>query len=48
MSESDSIKEKGQDVVLQKKKNLVDEFLEFISPYHVSTNPYELESASAD
>ena len=48
MSESDSIKEKGQDVVLEKEKNLADEFLEFISPYHVSTNPYELESASAD
>jgi len=31
-----------------KKKNLESQFLEFISPYHVSTNPYELESASAD
>jgi FAD/FMN-containing dehydrogenase len=30
------------------KLDLKDEFLEFISPYHVSTNPYELESASAD
>ena len=30
------------------KKDLESQFLEFISPYHVSTNPYELESASAD
>ncbi|MFW9895612.1 MAG: FAD-binding oxidoreductase [Candidatus Thorarchaeota archaeon] len=30
------------------KQNLENQFLEFISPYHVSTNPYELESASAD
>ncbi|MHA1915447.1 MAG: FAD-binding oxidoreductase [Promethearchaeota archaeon] len=30
------------------KPDLKDEFLEFISPYHVSTNLYELESASAD
>jgi glycolate oxidase len=32
----------------KEKKNLEGQFLEFISPYHVSTNPYELESASAD
>ncbi|MHA2089156.1 MAG: FAD-binding oxidoreductase, partial [Promethearchaeota archaeon] len=31
-----------------KKKDLESQFLEFISPYHVSINPYELESASAD
>ncbi|MFX1277939.1 MAG: FAD-binding oxidoreductase [Promethearchaeota archaeon] len=31
-----------------KKKDLESKFLEFISPYHVSTNPFELESASAD
>jgi len=31
-----------------KKKELTDELLDFISPYHVSTNPFELESASAD
>lgn len=31
-----------------KKRDLESQFLEFISPYHVSTNPYELESASAD
>jgi FAD/FMN-containing dehydrogenase len=30
------------------KRDLESQFLEFISPYHVSTNPYELESASAD
>ena len=30
------------------EKDLKEEFLEFISPYHVSTNLYELESASAD
>lgn len=30
------------------KKDLAEEFLEFISPYHVSKNPYELDSASAD
>jgi glycolate oxidase len=35
----------GEDL---KKKDLESQFLEFISPYHVSTNPYELESASAD
>ncbi len=29
-------------------KDLEHQFLEFISPYHVSTNPFELESASAD
>ncbi|MFW9879717.1 MAG: FAD-binding oxidoreductase [Candidatus Thorarchaeota archaeon] len=32
----------------EKKKDLESKFLEFISSYHVSTNPYELESASAD
>ena len=32
----------------KKKRDLAEEVLEFISPYHVSTNPYELESASAD
>ncbi|MFX0027784.1 MAG: FAD-binding oxidoreductase [Candidatus Hermodarchaeota archaeon] len=32
----------------EKKKDLESKFLEFISPYHVSTNPFELESASAD
>jgi len=31
-----------------KKKDFVEVVKEFISPYHVSTNPYELESASAD
>lgn len=31
-----------------RKRDLKDELLEFISLYHVSTNPYELESASAD
>ncbi|MFW9972760.1 MAG: FAD-binding oxidoreductase [Candidatus Odinarchaeota archaeon] len=31
-----------------KSEDLKDKFLEFISPYHVSTNPFELESASAD
>ncbi|MFW9864815.1 MAG: FAD-binding oxidoreductase [Candidatus Thorarchaeota archaeon] len=31
-----------------KKRKLKDQFLDFISPYHVSTNPFELESASAD
>ncbi|MFX1531247.1 MAG: FAD-binding oxidoreductase [Promethearchaeota archaeon] len=30
------------------KQDLESQFLEFISSYHVSTNPYELESASAD
>ncbi|MFW9878906.1 MAG: FAD-binding oxidoreductase [Candidatus Thorarchaeota archaeon] len=29
-------------------RDLETQFLDFISPYHVSTNPYELESASAD
>jgi glycolate oxidase len=39
----------GKDQTKRKeKKNLESQFLEFISPYHVSTNPYELESASAD
>jgi len=32
----------------RKSKDLKEQFLEFISPYHVSTNPFELESASAD
>ncbi|MHA2006749.1 MAG: FAD-binding oxidoreductase [Promethearchaeota archaeon] len=32
----------------QKGQSLEDRFLEFISPYHVSVNRYELESASAD
>ncbi len=31
-----------------REKDLENQFLEFISPYHVSTNPFELESASAD
>jgi len=30
------------------KRSFLDKVKEFISPYHVSTNPYELESASAD
>ena len=30
------------------KKNFAEAIKEFISPYHVSTNKYELESASAD
>ncbi len=46
MNES-SIK-KDDDIKLSKKRDFSDELLEFISPYHVSTNPYELESASAD
>ncbi|MHA2181726.1 MAG: FAD-binding oxidoreductase [Promethearchaeota archaeon] len=46
MNQSNNI-EKGQ-VKPKEKKNLENQFLEFISPYHVSTNPYELESASAD
>jgi FAD/FMN-containing dehydrogenase len=32
----------------KEKQDLESQFLEFISPFHVSTNPYELESASAD
>ncbi len=32
----------------KEKQDLANQFLEFISPYHVSVNPYELESASAD
>ena len=32
----------------KEKQDLESQFLEFISSYHVSTNPYELESASAD
>ncbi|MFX0038875.1 MAG: FAD-binding oxidoreductase [Promethearchaeota archaeon] len=32
----------------KRSKDLEAQFLEFISPYHVSTNPFELESASAD
>jgi FAD/FMN-containing dehydrogenase len=37
------------DVVKTKDKRKFEEVIkEFISPYHVSTNPYELESASAD
>ncbi len=31
-----------------KKQKFLSAIKEFISPYHVSTNPYELESASAD
>ena len=47
MNES-SMKEIKKDMELNKKRNFSEELLEFISPYHVSTNPYELESASAD
>ena len=45
MNES-SIKKDGTEH--KEKRDLSDELLEFISPYHVSKNPYELESASAD
>ncbi|MFX0012232.1 MAG: FAD-binding oxidoreductase [Candidatus Hermodarchaeota archaeon] len=38
---SDALKTKS-------KRKFEDVVKEFISPYHVSTNPYELESASAD
>ena len=31
-----------------KKKGFLDIIKDFVSPYHVSDNPYELESASAD
>ena len=31
-----------------RKRNFEEIVKEFISPYHVSTNRYELESASAD
>ena len=41
-------KYKKDNTELKEKRNFSDELLEFISPYHVSTNPYELESASAD
>ncbi len=47
MNESNYKEEKGQ-IKSKEKKNLESQFLEFISPYHVSINPYELESASAD
>ncbi|MFW9826516.1 MAG: FAD-binding oxidoreductase [Candidatus Thorarchaeota archaeon] len=36
------------DNIKKEKKDLESQFLDFISPYHVSTNPFELESASAD
>ena len=47
MNESKHNEEKGQ-VKRKEKMNLESQFLEFISSYHVSTNRYELESASAD
>ena len=43
-----NISEEKNKTKRKEKKNLESQFLEFISPYHVSTNPYELESASAD
>jgi len=39
---SEKVKKKGR------KRNFEEIVKEFISPYHVSTNKYELESASAD
>jgi len=36
------------DTKQKEEKDLESQFLEFISSYHVSTNRYELESASAD
>lgn len=47
MNQSNS-KEPEGNINRKEKQNLESQFLEFISPYHVSTNPYELESASAD
>ena len=47
MNQKNISKEKDQ-TKPKEKKNLESQFLEFISPYHVSTNRYELESASAD
>jgi FAD/FMN-containing dehydrogenase len=43
-----NINEVKDDTEQKGKIDLENQFLEFISSYHVSTNPYELESASAD
>ncbi|MFW9929962.1 MAG: FAD-binding oxidoreductase [Candidatus Thorarchaeota archaeon] len=48
---NNSIKKKilEEDIKRNNSKKKFEEIVtEFISPYHVSTNPYELESASAD
>ncbi|MFX1572586.1 MAG: FAD-binding oxidoreductase [Promethearchaeota archaeon] len=47
MNESNNVEIKNK-IEQKDKQSLKDQFLEFISPYHVSTNLYELESASAD
>ena len=47
MNQSNNSEVKSQEK-RKEKQDLANQFLEFISPYHVSVNPYELESASAD
>ncbi|MFW9876205.1 MAG: FAD-binding oxidoreductase [Candidatus Thorarchaeota archaeon] len=47
MKQSNNIEVESR-IKKEEKKDLESKFLEFISSYHVSTNPYELESASAD
>ncbi|MFX0007929.1 MAG: FAD-binding oxidoreductase [Candidatus Hermodarchaeota archaeon] len=48
MVQSNNIKNANSNKRKSGSKDLEKQFLEFISPYHVSTNPFELESASAD
>ncbi|MBY8991255.1 MAG: FAD-binding oxidoreductase [Candidatus Lokiarchaeota archaeon] len=48
MNQSNNSKVENRTIKKIGKQDLESQFLEFISSYHVSTNPYELESASAD
>ncbi|MFX1555682.1 MAG: hypothetical protein ACFFC9_00400, partial [Promethearchaeota archaeon] len=46
---TESNKVGSQDIKeVKDKRNFEEVVKEFISPYHISSNPYELESASAD